>query len=84
MAADDKDDRDQDAAPSPLAACARLLIGRPLANRESGQEAIGIAEGVPALGLDGLSSTAYGPEAALAILGAAGVAGLAALGPIML
>ncbi|MGB6569041.1 MAG: APC family permease [Xanthobacteraceae bacterium] len=87
MAADDKDDRDQGAAPSApsaLAACARLVLGRPLANRESGQEAIGIAEGVPALGLDGLSSTAYGPEAALAVLGAAGVAGLAALGPIML
>jgi len=70
MAADDKDDRDQGAAPSALAACVRVVMGRPLANRESGSEAIGIAEGVPALGLDGLSSTAYGPEAALAILGA--------------
>jgi threonine/homoserine/homoserine lactone efflux protein len=45
---------------------------------------IGAAEGVPALGLDGLSSTAYGPEAALTILSAAGAAGLASLGPVML
>ncbi len=32
--------------------------------------------GVPVLGLDALSSTAYGPEAALTILAAAGAAGL--------
>jgi len=84
MAADDKDNHDAGDAPSLLTACARLLMGRPLANRESSTEAIGIAEGVPALGLDGLSSTAYGPEAALTILAGAGAAGLAALGPIML
>jgi amino acid transporter len=84
MTANDQDDRDQAAAPSPLTACLRFVIGRPLANRESGKEAIGVGEGVPALGLDGLSSTAYGPEAALTILTAAGAAGLAVLGPIML
>ncbi len=84
MAAEQKENPNGSAAPSPLAACVRLVIGRPLANRESGTEAIGIADGVPALGLDGLSSTAYGPEAALAVLSAAGAAGLAALGPIML
>jgi len=61
-----------------------LPKGRPLANREGRSREIGVAEGVPALGLDGLSSSAYGPEAALSILVAAGAAGLAELGPIML
>jgi amino acid transporter len=61
----------------------RLLLGRPLANRESGERKIGAFEGVPAMGLDGLGSSAYGPEAALAIVSPAGVAGLAALGWIM-
>ena len=53
MAAEQKENPNGSAAPSPLAACVRLVIGRPLANRESGTEAIGIADGVPALGLDG-------------------------------
>jgi len=69
---------------SPLGGLARLLRGRPLANREGPSREIGIAEGLPALGLDGLSSSAYGPEAALSILVAAGAAGLADLGPVML
>ena len=69
---------------SPLGVLARFLRGRPLANREGRSREIGVAEGVPALGLDGLSSSAYGPEAALSILVAAGAAGLAELGPIML
>jgi hypothetical protein len=71
-------------AQSPLDVLAHFLRGRPLTNREGHSREIGIAEGVPALGLDGLSSSAYGPEAALSILVAAGAAGLAALGPIML
>ncbi len=62
----------------------RVLLGRPLANWEGRSHEIGIGEGVPALGLDGLSSSAYGPEAALSILAAAGAAGLAALEPVML
>ena len=79
-------DRDQEGntAASPLAACVRFVLGRQLANREIRAREIGVAEGVPALGLDGLSSTAYGPEAALTILAAAGAAGLADLGPLML
>ena len=85
MASDgDHDDRGVGGSPSPLTACFRFLAGRPLANRESRDREIGAAEGVPALGLDGLSSTAYGPEAALTILTAAGAAGLANLGPVML
>ena len=65
------------ASVSPLTACIRFVRGRQLANRE-------IQGGVPAIGLDGLSSTAYGPEAALTVLSAAGAAGLAYLGPVML
>jgi amino acid transporter len=45
-----------------------LLLGRRLANREYVERKIGAFEGVPAMGLDGLSSSAYGPEAALTIL----------------
>ena len=73
-----------DGSASLLGVLARFLRGRPLANREGRSREIGVAEGVPALGLDGLSSSAYGPEAALSILVAAGAAGLADLGPIML
>ncbi len=60
----------------------RLLIGRPVANREAEGRRIGVLEGLPAMGLDGLSSAAYGPEAALAVLAGTGAAGLAAIGPI--
>jgi len=62
----------------------RLILGRQLANRESRQRQIGVLEGVPTMGLDGLSSSAYGPEAALTILAAAGASALAYIGPIML
>jgi len=61
----------------------RLLLGRTLANREQAGRKIGTVEGVPAMGLDGLSSAAYGPEAALTVLMPLGAAGLAYIGPIM-
>jgi hypothetical protein len=61
----------------------RLLLGRRLANREQAERTIGALEGVPAMGLDGLGSAAYGPEAALTILLPLGAAGLAAFGPIL-
>lgn len=70
--------------PSRLEMLARLLLGRPLPNRESRDREIGTLEAVPALGLDGISSSAYGPEAALSILVAAGAAGLAYFDSIML
>lgn len=60
----------------------KLLIGRPVANREAETRKIGVIAGVPAMGLDGLASAAYGPEAALTILAATGAAGLAHIGPI--
>lgn len=58
------------------------LLGRRLASWQSEQVKIGVARGVPVLGLDGLASAAYGPEAALTILIPLGAAGLAYIGPI--
>src|SRR5437588_5917442 len=61
-----------------------LLLGRKLANREGEAEKITTLEGVPAMGLDGLASSAYGPEAALTVLAPLGFVGLAYMGPITL
>src|SRR5436309_9226736 len=52
-----------------------ILLGRRLATDEQAERKIGIWAGVPALGLDGLGSSAYGPEAALTALMPLGVAG---------
>ena len=52
------------------------ILGRPLRSSEAGKEELSVLTGVPVLGLDALSSTAYGPEAALAILVSAGAVGL--------
>jgi hypothetical protein len=60
----------------------KLLIGRPIANREAEGRKLGVLTGVPAMGLDGLGSASYGPEAALTILAATGAVGLSAIGPI--
>ncbi len=59
-----------------------LLLGKSIANRDAESRKIGILEGVPAMGLDGLGSAAYGPEAALTILAGAGAAGLGVIGPV--
>jgi amino acid transporter len=59
------------------------LLGKPLASSEEEEQKIGVAAGVPILGLDGLSSSAYGPEAALTILLPLGAGGLAYIGPIL-
>ena len=58
------------------------LFGHPLASSEEGEQKIGVFGGVPSLGLDGLSSAAYGPEAALTLLLPLGVLGLNYIGPI--
>lgn len=58
------------------------LLGRPLASWETEDTKVGAARGVPVLGLDGLASASYGPEAALAILIPLGAAGLGYIGPI--
>jgi amino acid transporter len=60
-----------------------ILIGRRLANREGKARRITALEGVPAMGLDGLGSSAYGPEAALTILIPLGAEGLHLIRPIM-
>ncbi|WP_217429747.1 APC family permease [Sphingomonas bacterium] len=57
-----------------------LLLGRRLANRESGEHKIGWIAGVPAMGLDGLGSSSYGPEAALTIMIPLGAASLSWMG----
>ncbi len=61
----------------------KLLLGRRLANREFNERKIGALEGVPAMGLDGLGSSAYGPEAALTVLIPLGGASLAYIGWVM-
>jgi amino acid transporter len=61
-----------------------LIFGRPLATDEQEQVKMGVVAGVPAMGLDGLTSSAYGPEAALTILLPLGAAGLHYIGPITL
>jgi amino acid transporter len=59
------------------------LFGRHLATSEERAEHIGVAAGIPIFGLDALTSAAYGPEAALALLIPLGIAGVAHLVPII-
>jgi amino acid transporter len=59
-----------------------FLFGRPLRSSEERSEKLGAAAGIPVFGLDALSSAAYGPEAALALLIALGAAGTAYIVPI--
>ena len=58
------------------------LFGRPLATDEEGEQRVGVWAGIPMLGLDALSSAAYGPEAALTLLIPLGTAGISTIGPI--
>lgn len=62
----------------------QLLLGRPLATYEHSERKLGAIAGLPAIGLDGLASSAYGPEAALLVLMIAGAAGLSHLPLVML
>lgn len=59
------------------------LLGRPLSNQESEQNKVTVWAGIPILGLDALSSAAYGPEAALTILLPLGAIGLTQILPII-
>ncbi len=61
-----------------------LLFGRPLANSEQRAEHIGPSAGVPIFGLDALTSAAYGPEAALALLIPLGIGGVHYIIPVSL
>jgi amino acid transporter len=59
------------------------LFGRPLASSEERAEHIGVAAGIPIFGLDALTSAAYGPETALALLIPLGIGGIHYLLPII-
>jgi amino acid transporter len=59
------------------------LFGRPLATSEERAEHIGVAAGIPIFGLDGLTSAAYGPEAAMTLLIPLGIASSQHIVPII-
>jgi amino acid transporter len=52
------------------------ILGRALKSSEKRKQELSVVTGVPVLGLDAVSSVAYGPEAALTILVPAGLVGL--------
>ncbi len=60
-----------------------VLLGKPLATSEERAEHIGVAAGIPIFGLDGLTSAAYGPEAAITLLIPLGLMGLNYAVPII-
>jgi len=59
------------------------LFGRPLATSEERAEHIGVSAGIPIFGLDALTSAAYGPETALALLIPLGLMGIHYIVPII-
>ena len=59
-----------------------LLFGTPLRTDEQEEQRIGAARGIPVLGLDALSSAAYGPEAARTVLPVIGATASRYLVPI--
>jgi len=60
------------------------ILGRPLPSSQEEEQRIGVAAGIPILGLDGLSSSAYGPEAALTVLMPLGSLAMLYIGPVIL
>jgi amino acid transporter len=59
-----------------------LLVGKPIRTSDERAEQIGPAQGIPIFGLDGLSSAAYGPEAALSLLMPLGLLGVRYIVPV--
>jgi len=59
-----------------------LVLGRPLSSLEEEGQKVGVVAGIPILGLDALSSAAYGPEAAMTILLPLGALGVGYVRPI--
>jgi amino acid transporter len=59
------------------------IFGKPLATSDERAEQIGVGAGIPIFGLDALTSAAYGPEAALALLIPLGMVGTQYLLPII-
>jgi amino acid transporter len=70
--------------PSAFSSAWRALVGRPLRASELAKEQITPLEGLPALSLDALTSVAYGPEAIIVVLAAAGAGALHLVLPITL
>ena len=61
-----------------------LVFGRPLASEEDEHSKVGVFAGLPMLGLDGLASAAYGPEAALTVLIPLGALASPKMAPVMI
>lgn len=59
-----------------------LIVGKPIPTSDERAEQIGPAKGIPIFGLDGLSSAAYGPEAALSLLIPLGLLGVRYIVPV--
>jgi amino acid transporter len=59
------------------------LLGRALQTSEAEENKVTVWAGIPILGLDALSSAAYGPEAAMTILLPLGIMGLTHMLPII-
>lgn len=59
-----------------------VLFGRPLRSSDAGREQITALQGLPALSLDALTSVAYGPQAIVIVLAAAGASALPLVEPI--
>src|SRR5579863_9474411 len=59
-----------------------VVVGKPIKSSDERAEQIGPAQGIPIFGLDGLSSAAYGPEAALSLLIPLGMMGVPYIVPI--
>jgi amino acid transporter len=59
-----------------------LVVGKPIKTSDERAEQIGPAQGIPIFGLDGLSSAAYGPEAALSLLIPLGLLGVHYIVPV--
>ena len=59
-----------------------LVVGKPIKTSDERAEQIGPVQGIPIFGLDGLSSAAYGPEAALSLLIPLGLLGVRYIIPV--
>src|SRR5271155_1643510 len=59
-----------------------LVVGKPIRTSDERAEEIVPTQGIPIFGLDGLSSAAYGPEAALSLLIPLGLLGVRYIVPI--
>src|ERR1700685_4330829 len=59
-----------------------IVVGKPIRTSDERAEQIGPVQGIPIFGLDGLSSAAYGPEAALSLLMPLGMLGVRYIVPV--